>query len=124
MIIDSQVHLWEAHKPDRPWPAEFIGKPMFVAAPGARPHREEPLGAEEMLAVMDATGVDRAVIVPPSPVGDENLTAIEAVAKFPKRFAIMGRFNPEAAGARARLETWLQQPGMLGIRMTFHRPQW
>ena len=124
MIIDSQIHLWEAHRPDRPWPADQIGKPSFVTMPGARPHRPEPLGAEELLGMMDKAGVDRAVIVPPSPVGDSNDTALEAVARFPDRFAVMGRFNPEAEGAKERLETWLDQPGMLGIRMTFFKPHW
>lgn len=124
MIIDSQVHLWEAHRPDRPWPAEQIGKPSFVAVPGARPHRAEPLGADELIGMMDRAGVDRAVIVPPSPVGDSNDTALEAAARFPDRFAVMGRFDPDAAGARERLQTWLEQPGMLGIRMTFYKPHW
>ena len=82
------------------------------------------MGAEEMISEMDGAGVDASIIVPPSPVGDENLTALEAAARYPKRFAIMGRFNPEAPDARSRLETWLEQPGMLGIRMTFHKPQW
>ena len=59
MIIDSQVHLWEAHRPDRPWPADQIGKPSFVAVPGARPHRAEPLGADELIAMMDQIGIDR-----------------------------------------------------------------
>jgi predicted TIM-barrel fold metal-dependent hydrolase len=124
MIIDSQIHLWEAHRPDRPWPADQIGKPSFVSVPGARPHRPEPLGADEAIGMMDAIGIDRAVIVPPSPVGDSNDTALEAVARFPGRFAVMGRFNPEAEGARERLETWLDRPGMLGIRMTFFKPHW
>lgn len=124
MIIDSQVHLWEAHRPDRPWPAEQIGKPSFVTMPGARPHRPEPLGADEAIAMMNKTGIDRAVIVPPSPVGDSNDTALEAVIRYPDRFAVMGRFNPEADAARERLETWLDQPGMLGIRMTFFKPHW
>lgn len=124
MIIDTQVHLWEAHRPDRPWPAEQIGKPSFVSVPGARPHRPEPLGADELIGVMDQNGVDRVVIVPPSPVGDSNDIALEAVARFPDRFAIMGRFNPDAEGARQRLDNWLDQPGMLGIRMTFYKPHW
>ena len=124
IITDSQVHLWETHRPDRPWPEESIGSPVFVASKGARAHRAEPLGAEEMLAMMDGAGVGRAIIVPPSPVGDGNLTALEAAARHPARFAIMGRFNPEAPDARSRLETWLGQPGMLGIRLTFHKPQW
>nr|WP_255701856.1 amidohydrolase family protein [Bordetella sp. LUAb4] len=123
-ITDTQVHLWEAHRPDRPWPAEEVARKVFVAVEGARPHREEPLQAEEFLATMDAAGVQRAMIVPPSPVGDNNLTALEATARYPDRFAIMGRFNPEAADARERLEHWLEQPGMLGIRLTFHKPKW
>ena len=97
---------------------------LFVAVPGARPHRPEPLGADELIGRMDQTGIDRAVIVPPSPVGDSNDTALEAAARFPERFAVMGRFNPEAEHARERLETWLEQPGMLGIRMTFFKPIW
>ena len=124
MIIDSQVHLWEAHRPDRPWPADQIGKPSFVSVAGARPHRAEPLGADELIGMMNQIGIDRAVIVPPSPVGDSNDTALEAVARFPERLAVMGRFSPDADGARERLETWLDQPGMLGIRMTFHKPHW
>ncbi|WP_157793096.1 amidohydrolase family protein [Bordetella genomosp. 8] len=124
LITDTQVHLWEAHRPDRPWPAEEVERKVFVAVEGARPHREAPLGAEEFLATMDAAGVQRAIIVPPSPVGDSNDTALEAAARYPERLAIMGRFNPEAPDARERLADWLDQPNMLGIRMTFHKPKW
>jgi len=123
-VTDSQVHLWEAHRPDRPWPDEYVKQKVFVAAPGARAHREAPLEAPEMIATMDAAGVDRAIIVPPSPVGDMNLTGLEAAMRYPSRFAVMGRFNPQAEGAREQLERWLDQPGMLGVRLTFHKPQW
>lgn len=124
LITDSQVHLWEAHRPDRPWPPDQVGKPSFVAVPGARPHRAEPLGADELIALMDRTGIARAIIVPPSPVGDSNDTALEAAMRFPSRLAVMGRFNPELEGAHDHLRTWLRQPGMLGIRMTFYKPVW
>jgi predicted TIM-barrel fold metal-dependent hydrolase len=124
LITDSQVHLWEAHRADRPWPPEEVHTKSFVATAGARPHREKPLEADEMVATMDAAGVDRAVIVPPSPVGDNNATALEFAARYPTRFAIMGRFDPMASGARARLARWLDQPHMLGIRLTFHKPKW
>ena len=124
IITDAQVHLWEAHRPDRPWPPEEVEQKVFVAAKGARPHREEPLGGQEMVDVMDRAGVARAIIVPPSPVGDSNLTALEAVEQFPGRYAIMGRFDPSAPNARERLPGWLSQRGMLGIRMTFHKPKW
>jgi len=120
VIIDAQIHLWEAHRPDRPWLAEFIGQKIGPQ------HRSEPLLAPEMLAMMDASGVQRAIVVPPSVCGDEfgNLTALEAARDHPTRFAVMGRFNPQLPDACARLERWLEQPGMLGIRLTFHKPQW
>src|SRR5262245_2472914 len=60
-IADVQVHLWEPERPDRPW-----GK---LARP---PHRPNGFSAEEMLAEMDAAGVDRAIIVPPTWAGDSN----------------------------------------------------
>jgi len=123
-IIDTQVHFWEAHRPDRPWPAEEVGKKVFVAMEGARPHREAPLLPEEFVPIMDAAGVQRAIIVPPSPVGDSNLTALEAAARHPSRFGVMGRLDPTAPDALEQLEHWREQPGMLGIRMTFHKPQW
>jgi predicted TIM-barrel fold metal-dependent hydrolase len=34
----------------------------------------------------------------------------------------MGRFDPEAPGAREQLSTWRSQPGMLGMRFSFHTP--
>jgi predicted TIM-barrel fold metal-dependent hydrolase len=124
IITDAQVHVWEAHRPDRPWPEEHRGSPQFVAVPGAVPHRAEPIGADEMVAMMEAAGVARAVIVPPSPIGDCNDTALEAAARYPDRFVVMGRFDPSAPGARETLQSWLAQPHMAGIRMTFHKPQW
>lgn len=113
LVTDAQVHVWEADRPDRPWP------------PSGRttPHRATPLEAEEMLAEMDRAGVDRAVIVPPSWIGENNSTGLEAAATYPDRFAVMGRFDPEDPAGRSQLATWLDQPGMLGIRITFNTPR-
>lgn len=110
LIVDSQVHIWGANTPERPWPAR------------AHAQRELPLGADELLVWMDAAGVDRAVLVPPSWEGDRNDLAIAAAAAHPTRFAIMGRFNPEAPGARDQIPGWTRQPGMLGMRFSFHLP--
>lgn len=124
VITDAQVHVWEAHRPDRPWPTEPANSKGFVAVEGARPHRVQPLGGEELVALMDGAGVARGVIVPPSPAGDSNVYALEVAAAYPQRFVVMGRFDPSAPGARDRLQHWLAQPHMAGIRMTFHKPQW
>lgn len=110
LIVDSQVHVWGANTPERPWPAR------------AHAQREIPLGHEELLREMDTAGVNRVMIVPPSWEGDRNDLAIAAVQAHPDRFAIMGRFNPEVPGARETIKSWRQQPGMLGMRFSFHIP--
>jgi L-fuconolactonase len=109
MICDAQVHVWAANTPERPWPAR------------AEPHRA-PLGKEELLAEMDKAGVDRAILVPPSWEGDRNDLANDAAASHPDRFATMGRFDPDAPDARDVIRDWKKQPGMLGMRFTFHTP--
>jgi predicted TIM-barrel fold metal-dependent hydrolase len=112
LITDAQVHIWEVDNPGRPWPQPWRNQPQL---PGG-------FSAEAMIAAMDQTGVDRAIIVPPTWAGDGNETALETVQTYPDRFAIMGRIDTEAPGAAELLERWLQQPNMLGIRMTFRVP--
>jgi predicted TIM-barrel fold metal-dependent hydrolase len=109
LITASQVHIWEVDRPDRPWPKPLRNQPQLT----------DGFSADQMIAAMDAAGVDRAVIVPPTWVGENNATAIEAAETYPGRFAVMGRFDPQAPDARKKLEGWLQQPHVLGIRMTF-----
>lgn len=111
MIVDSQVHIWGANTPERPWPARQAVKPQ----------RDTPWTKDELLGEMNAAGVDRVVIVPPSWEGERNDLAIAAVQAHPDRFAIMGRINPELPESRGRMATWRQQPGMLGVRFVFHR---
>lgn len=110
LIADAQVHIWAASTPERPWPARH------------EPHRSEPLGKEELLKEMDAAGVSRAVIVPPSWEGERNDLALAAAQAHPDRFAVMGRLDPEGPEARTAIPEWRKQPGMLGLRFTFHRP--
>jgi predicted TIM-barrel fold metal-dependent hydrolase len=109
-VTDVQVHLWEPERPDRPWP-----KPQHRP-----PHRPNGFAADEMLKEMDAAGVDRAVIVPPTWAGDSNAWALDIAAQFPERFAVVGRFDPKAKGASRQIEGWLKEPHMLGVRMSFH----
>ncbi len=61
VIVDSQIHVWSPNTPDRPWPA---GQEPFAQGPS--------MSAEAVLRVMDDAGVARAVLVPPSWIGDDN----------------------------------------------------
>ena len=108
-IVDSQVHIWGADTPDRPWP------------PGqaARAQKPYPVTKEAVLLQMDLAGVERVVIVPPSWEGDRNELALDAARLYPDRFAVMGRFPIEKPEGRALIASWRTQPGMLGMRFTF-----
>jgi predicted TIM-barrel fold metal-dependent hydrolase len=78
------------------------------------------VSAEEVIGWMDAGGISAAVIVPPSWEGDRTDLALEAVRRYPGRFAVMGRIDPHAPGLREGLASWRSQPGMLGVRLALH----
>jgi predicted TIM-barrel fold metal-dependent hydrolase len=61
--------------------------------------------------------------VAPSWEGDRNDLAIEAAIEHPNRFATMGRLDPHDRKSRGLIAKWREQPGMLGLRFTFHIPQ-
>jgi predicted TIM-barrel fold metal-dependent hydrolase len=109
LIVDAQVHIWASHTPERPWPADGFG----------RVHCAEPLTADALIERMDEAGVGRAIIVPPSWEGERNDLALDAARRYPDRFAVMGRLDHSDPANAARLKDWRQQPGMLGIRVTF-----
>ncbi len=111
LIIDSQVHIWAAETPDKPW----------ATIDASKPHRPEPLGYEELLGAMDGAGVDRCICIPPTWEGDRNDVSLEAARVHPDRFAVMGRLALNQPSSRERIATWKNQRGMLGIRATFYR---
>jgi predicted TIM-barrel fold metal-dependent hydrolase len=110
IVTDAQVHIFEADRPDRPW-----------APDGHTFAHTDELRTETLLAEMDAASVDRAVLVPPSFEGDRNDYCLEAAAKHPDRFRVMGRISLADPASRGKLATWLDQPGMLGVRVSFSR---
>ena len=111
IIIDSQVHIWAPETPDKP----------YAKGDASAPHRPVPLGHEELLREMDAAGVGRCVLVPPTWEGDRNDTSLEAARLHPDRFAVMGRMTINKPESRALMSTWKDEPHMLGIRMAFHQ---
>jgi predicted TIM-barrel fold metal-dependent hydrolase len=109
LIVDSQVHIWAANTPQRPW----FSKP--------KTHRIVPLECAELLREMDAAGVARAVLVPPGFDGPRNDLILAAAQRYPDRFAAMGRLDTSAPDARSRIAGWCKQPGMAGMRFSFNR---
>lgn len=110
MIVDAQIHVWAADRPDRPWP------PAGADERTAEPHRPGAFLAADALAAMDAAGVERAILVPPSWEGERNDIALAAATDHPARLAVMGRIAADVAEAET-LRAWRRQPGMLGARL-------
>src|SRR5690242_20488139 len=100
-IIDAQVHIWSQ-----------------TVVPTSGLHRKvNQFTAEDVLKEMDEAGVDAALIHPP--LGwdpNANVVAIEAVKKYPNRFAILGNFPLQNPENRKLIHGWRKQPGMMGLR--------
>ena len=91
------------------------------------PHRTEPFAIEEALQEMEAAGVHGAIVHPPHWDPDSHAVAIEAATRYPDRFAILGRIEPDDPDRLERLSTWTSQPGVRGLRYTFleaHEKSW
>jgi L-fuconolactonase len=105
LVIDSQLHLWSPERPDE-WP----------------PGHHLLLDADAAIHQMDVAQVDRAVLVPTLFQLDRNDVCLEAARRYPSRFAVMGRIKIDDPASPAMMANWTEQPGMLGLRLTFHQP--
>ena len=109
MIVDTHVHVWEIDPPKYP-----IGPtaPNWTALP------DEPGTAGELLAEMDAHGVDWAVLVQTSWSTWDNGYIADSVTRFPDRFVGHGLIDPQDPGNAAHVRYWMQERGLAGFR--FH----
>jgi L-fuconolactonase len=105
-IIDSQVHIWDAV------PAAFAA---------ANPDEPAAFTYQSLIAAMDEADVDKAILVPRSFNGARNDYVLEALRAHPARFAVMGRVPLNEREGLPMLTTWKSEPGVLGVRLTFHR---
>ncbi|HEY4202769.1 MAG TPA: amidohydrolase family protein [Devosiaceae bacterium] len=107
-IVDAQIHIWGPNTPARPWLSEAW-----------KNHSAGAFDAPMVLAAMDAAGVDRAVLVPPSWEGGRNDLALAAAVAHPDRLSVFGRLQLQQPDDPRLLDKWQTQPGMLGLRYTF-----
>ena len=101
-IVDAQIHLWGSGLPSN------MGHRQVTAFP-----------TEEAVGLMDAGGVDAAVIHPPGWNPGATAMAFAAVRTYPGRFAIMGALPLDRPEKRSLVASWRSQPGMLGLRYGF-----
>ena len=102
--IDSQVHAYERNRPERPWSG-------FLQGP-------EEVTGDDMVAAMDAVGVDGALLVSPFSMYRYDASyALEVYAKYPGRFGLIKPFDPQSEAVADELAEWAGTPGVVGARI-------
>jgi predicted TIM-barrel fold metal-dependent hydrolase len=110
-VVDAQVHVWLPEGQDRPWPPGGAERARAM-------HRHEPISGAVLLAEMEESGVDRAVLVPPFFEGHRNDYAVACAEEAPDAFRVMARVDLRA-GDPGRVRELLRNPVVAGVRLVF-----
>jgi L-fuconolactonase len=106
--IDSQVHAYERNHAGRPWLGTLHG-PAEVTG-------------DQMVAAMDAVGVDGALLVSPfSMYGYDGSYALEVHAAHPTRFGLIKPVDPNDPGVADTIADWAALGGTVGVRLMLTR---
>lgn len=104
MIIDAQVHCYEADNPSRPWAAHLHGPPEVTG--------------DDMVAAMDAVGVDGAILVSPWTLYRFDPSYVVGVqAAHPGRFGLVKPIDTASDDAGDVVADWASAPGAVGVRI-------
>lgn len=109
MIVDTHVHVWEIDPPRYP---------VGPTAPNWTRLPDEPGTAAELIADMDANGVDWSVLVQTSWSTWDNGYIADSVAAYPHRFVGHGLIDPLDPDNAQLVSYWVEERGLAGFR--FH----
>ena len=104
LTIDAQVHAYERDHPERPWAAVLAGPPEVTG--------------DDMVAAMDAVGVDGAVLVSVYTMYQYDASyALDVYAKHPGRFALVKPVDPADPAVFETIADWAKTDGAVAIRI-------
>ena len=107
-IIDSQVHVYEANTPKRPW-HNVPNWPAHVTG-------------DEMVAAMDKVGVDGAIFISAFSLYQYDASyAVEVQRAHPGRFALVKPVDPDDPAVADVISDWKKTPGTVGIRIMMRK---
>jgi L-fuconolactonase len=103
-VIDSQVHCYERNHPGRPWIGTLTGP-------------AEATG-DQMVAAMDAVGVDAAVLVSPFSMYRYDASyAVDVYNAHPTKFRLVKPVDPTDPAVAETIAGWASTKGTVGIRI-------
>ena len=106
--IDAQLHAYEADHPGRPWHAVLAGPPEATG--------------EQTVAVLDASGVDGAILVSAFTMYRYDPSYAVAVRnRYPDRFALVRPVDPSDPATPDIMAEWKRTPGAVAVRMLLAR---
>ena len=109
-VIDVQVHAYERNHPGRPWAGQLYGP---ASATG-----------DEMVAAMDAVGVDAAIIVSTFNLYRYDPSyALQVYAKYPERFRVVKPVDPANPAVDDVVADWVKTKGAVGVRLMLREEQ-
>jgi L-fuconolactonase len=95
LTIDAQVHAYQRDHPGRPWAGVLRGPPEVTG--------------DQMVAAMDAVGVDGALLVSPFSMYRYDASyALEVHTAHPARFGLIKPVDPSDPGVAETLADWAQ----------------
>ena len=104
LTIDAQVHAYDRNQPGRPWIGHLAGPPSATG--------------EEMVAAMDAVGVDAALLVSPYSFYRYDASyALEVHAAHPDRFRVIKPVDPSDPAVEDTIAAWAATDGAVAIRL-------
>src|SRR5450432_2096612 len=102
--IDAQVHAYQRNHAGRPWAAVLHGPPEVTG--------------DDMVAAMDAVGVDGALLVSPFAMYRYDASyAIEVYTAHPDRFRLIKPVDPADPAVVETIDDWAATGGTVGIRI-------
>jgi len=106
--IDVQVHAYDRDHPDRPWAAALAGPDSATG--------------DQMVAAMDAVGVDGALLVSPFTMYQYDASyALEVFAQHPTRFRLIKPVDPSDPAVGDTIADWAATEGTVAIRVMLDR---
>jgi predicted TIM-barrel fold metal-dependent hydrolase len=106
MIVDSHIHAIAADET------------RYHLKTGPKSAWLRRMPAEEILAQLNAAGIDRAILVQAfGAYGFDNSYAVDSAEAWPDRFASVCTVDPWAEDAPNQLSRWVTERGAVGLRL-------